>query len=185
MSNYRLPIATDPVVFFTYFNAKEYPLLQVKIICVGRLKEPFFAQACQEYTKRLRRFVKLVIIEVNDEKAPEHYSAQQIQQVNEKEGQRILKHVVPDDYVIALCIDGKSYDSEGWAHHIDSLLLQGKSRLCFLIGGSNGLHDSVIARADERLSFSSFTFCHQLMRVILFEQLYRAMKIRVNEPYHK
>lgn len=160
-------------------------MLQVKIICVGRLKESFFAQACQEYAKRLRRFIKLDIIEVNDEKAPEHYSAQQIQQGNEKEGQRILKHIALDDYVIALCIHGKTYDSQAWSNYIDSLLLQGKSRVCFLIGGSNGLHDSVIQRANEHLSFSSFTFCHQLMRVILFEQIYRAMKIRANEPYHK
>lgn len=160
-------------------------MLHIKIVCVGKIKKRFYSDACNEYAKRLKRFAKLSIIEVVDEKAPESLSSAEIAQTKEIEGQRILQRINSDDFVIALSISGKIYDSVVWAKHISDLMSRGKGHFCFIIGGSNGLSPSVLQRADEHLSFSSFTFCHQLMRVILLEQIYRCMKICANEAYHK
>lgn len=160
-------------------------MLHCSILCIGKIKETFYADACREYQKRLQRFAKLSILEIPDEKAPESLSDAQIMQIKEIEGAKILARIAPHDYVIALCIDGPSHDSENWANHIDQLMLRGHSRLTFIIGGSNGLSPTVVNRANETLSFSDFTFCHPLMRVILLEQIYRSMKILAHEPYHK
>lgn len=160
-------------------------MLHCSILCVGKLKEKFYDDACCEYQKRLRRFVKLSIVEIADEKAPKSYSDAQVLQTKETEGLKLLARIAPEDHVIALCIDGKSHSSQSWAQHIDELMLRGQSKTTFVIGGSNGLSPAVIERANETVSFSAFTFCHQLMRVILLEQIYRSMKILAHEPYHK
>lgn len=160
-------------------------MLCVRILCVGKMREKFYAEAVREYSKRLTGKVKTEIIEVKDEPAPESLSPAMEQAVKRAEGERLLKNITPADHVIALCIDGKRWDSVGFAKHIDALMSRGKSRIAFVIGGSIGLDEAVIRRADEKLSFSDFTFCHQLMRVILMEQVYRAIKINNNEPYHK
>ena len=138
-----------------------------------------------EYSKRLGRYCKLDIIEVADEKTPEHASEGVERQIRAKEGGRIAKHIRPDAYVIALAIDGTMLSSEGLAAHINQLGLHGESHIQLIIGGSIGLDDAILRRADYRLSFSKMTFPHQLMRVILLEQLYRAYKINAGEPYHK
>lgn len=160
-------------------------MYQVKIVCVGKLKERFYADACAEYEKRLRRYMQLDIVELPDEKAPERLSSAQLEQVKNAEGARILSKISPKDRVAALCIDGREIGSAAWAHELERAAVQGQNALCLVIGGSNGLSPSVLARADQTLSFSRFTFSHQLMRVILLEQLYRAMKILAGEPYHK
>lgn len=160
-------------------------MLQVKLLVVGKLKEKYFRDCCAEYEKRLGRFVKLAVIEVPDERAPEKLSPAEVNQVMAKEGERLLSKIVQDDYFVPLCIDGKDYDSEGWAAELAGLQNRGVSRMAFAIGGSHGLSPDVLARADGKLSFSSFTFGHQMMRCIFLEQLYRAMKIGAGEAYHK
>lgn len=160
-------------------------MIKIRILCVGRMKEPFYGEACREYCKRLSRFAKVEIAEVADEKAPEKLSPQQMEQVRRAEGERLLSRIRPEDYVIALAIDGKSRSSEEFAGQLQELMNSGKSSIAFVIGGSIGLSGEVLSRADEKLSFSRFTFCHQLMRVILLEQVYRGMKILAGEPYHK
>lgn len=160
-------------------------MLRCKIVCVGKIKEKFWIQAASEYEKRLSRYLQLEIYEVPDEKAGESLHPAEIEQVKNSEGKRILNKIVDDEYVIALCIEGKTYDSVSWSEHIDQLMTRGISKICFVIGGSNGLSEAVVQRAQEKLSFSSFTFTHQLMRVLLLEQLFRAFKILSNEPYHK
>ena len=160
-------------------------MLTVRILCVGKMKEKFYAAACAEYQKRLTGKAKVEIVEVPDEKAPETLSPAQEDQVRAAEGRRLLAKIAPEDYVIALAIDGKSFSSEAFAQKLSDLMSGGKSRIDFVIGGSIGLSPEVLRRADLKLSFSSFTFCHQLMRVILLEQVYRALKILAGEPYHK
>lgn len=160
-------------------------MLQIKLIAVGKCREKHYAAACAEFSKRLARFVRLQIVEVPDLPAPPGMSAAQVEQVKRDEGRALLAKIAPDEYVIALAIDGKGFSSEAWAAHWQSLMNAGKSRVALIIGGSNGLSDEVLVRADETLSFSAFTFDHQLMRVILLEQVYRAMKILANETYHK
>lgn len=159
--------------------------MNIKILCVGKIKEKFYRDAIAEYEKRLSRYCRLSVIEVADEKTPDRSSGTEELQIKEKEAARLLSHIRDNDYVIALAIDGRSYDSEAFAEHLERLAVGGKSNPVFVIGGSLGLHPSVLDRSDERVSFSAMTFPHQLMRVILLEQLYRSYRIRNHEPYHK
>ena len=159
--------------------------MKITILCVGKVKEKFYRDAIDEFSKRLSRYCKLEIIEVTDEKTDEQASDTEVRIVKEKEGERILKNIKDDAYVITLCIDGKQLDSEELSEKIAKHGVQGISHIYFVIGGSLGLSDEVINRADYKLSFSKMTFPHQLMRVILLEQIYRAYRIMNNEPYHK
>lgn len=159
--------------------------IQVQILSVGKIKEKHWALAIEEYKKRLTPYAKVQVIEVSDEKAPENLSAIEAQQVKDKEGARLLALVKQDTYVIALNIQGKQLSSEQLATRIEELGINGHSHLTFIIGGSLGLSDDVEERADLNLSFGSMTFPHQLMRVILLEQIYRSFKIIRGEPYHK
>lgn len=159
--------------------------MNIDIIAVGKVKERYLRDAIGEYSKRLGRYCKLTIIEVQDEKTPDQASEGEERLIKRKEGERILRHVRPNAYVIALAIDGTMLTSEGLADHMARLGLRGTSRIQFIIGGSIGMDDDVLKRADYRLSFSRMTFPHQLMRVILLEQIYRAYKINAHEPYHK
>ncbi len=152
---------------------------------VGKVKEKYFRDAIAEYAKRLSRYCKLEIIEVADEKTPDKASETEEEQIKQKEADRILKNIREDSYCIALVIEGKKMDSVSLARNIERLGLNGKSNIVFVIGGSLGLHQSVLKRADEKLSFSDMTFPHQLMRVILLEQIYRSYRIINKEPYHK
>ena len=159
--------------------------MNIDIVCVGRIKERYLTDAIAEYSKRLSRYCKLDIIEVADEKTPEHASAGVDRQIKAKEGERIAKHLKDGAFVIALAINGKQLSSEELAAKINDLGLRGTSHIQLVIGGSIGLDDAVLKRADYKLSFSKMTFPHQLMRVILLEQIYRAYKINAHEPYHK
>lgn len=159
--------------------------MKITILAVGKIKEKFYVQAVMEYAKRLSRYCKLELIEVADEKTPDGAGEAVTKRIKEKEGERLLSHVKDGMYVIALAIDGKMRSSEGLSEHLSRLGLYGESSLAFVIGGSLGLSDQVLSRADEQLSFSEMTFPHQLMRVILLEQLYRSFKIQTGEPYHK
>ena len=159
--------------------------MQIDIICVGKVKEQYLRDAIAEYSKRLGRYCKLNILEVADEKTPEHASEGVERQIKAKEGERIAKHIKPGAYVIALAIDGQQVTSEGFARKIDQLGIQGVSHIQFVIGGSIGMDDAILRQANYKLSFSKMTFPHQLLRVILLEQVYRAYKINAHEPYHK
>ncbi len=159
--------------------------MNIKLITVGKIKENYYKDAISEYSKRLTSYCKLNIIEVNDEKTKEGASDNENEVVLRKEKDRILKHINDSDYVIALAIDGKSMDSVEFANVINKLGINSVSNICFIIGGSLGLHNDVLSKANMRLSFSDMTFPHQLMRVILLEQIYRAYRIINNEPYHK
>ncbi|MCT2345921.1 23S rRNA (pseudouridine(1915)-N(3))-methyltransferase RlmH [Niallia taxi] len=159
--------------------------MNISIITVGKLKEKYLKQGIEEYTKRLSSYSKIEIIEVPDEKAPEVLSEAEMIQVKDKEGERILAKVPADAHVIALAIDGKQKSSEELADTLDKLATYGKSKVAFIIGGSLGLSGQVLQRADDKLSFSKMTFPHQLMRLILVEQVYRAFRINRGEPYHK
>lgn len=159
--------------------------MNITFVTVGKIKEKYFRDAVAEYQKRLSKYCKLEIIEVADEKTPDKASETLEDQIRQKEAERILKNIKENAYCIALAIDGRKRDSVELAEHIEQLGLGGKSSLVFVIGGSLGLHDSVIRRADEKLSFSDMTFPHQLMRVILIEQIYRCYRIINGEPYHK
>ena len=159
--------------------------MNITIITVGKLKERYFKEAVEEYSTRLSKYCKLEIVEVPDEKAPENLSPAQELIVIQKEGQGILKYVKEDTYMIALAIQGKKLSSEGLSNFINDLGIKGRSNIAFIIGGSLGLSDEVLKRADYQLSFSPMTFPHQLMRVILLEQVYRGFRIIKGEPYHK
>ncbi|WP_289098601.1 23S rRNA (pseudouridine(1915)-N(3))-methyltransferase RlmH [uncultured Bifidobacterium sp.] len=159
--------------------------MNIDIVCVGKVKERYLRDAIDEYRKRLSRFAKIDIVEVADEKTPEHASDALNEQIKEKEGERILKHLKGDAFVVALAIEGGQLTSEQLAARIAQWGLHGVSRLQFVIGGSLGLDPRVLTRADMLLSFSKMTFPHQIMRVILLEQIYRAFKINAHEPYHK
>jgi len=159
--------------------------VHISIVTVGKLKEKYLKQGIDEYLKRLGSYAKIEVIEVADEKAPEELSETEMAQVKQKEGERILAKINPDTYVIALAINGKLKSSEELADTIDKLATYGKSKIAFVIGGSLGLSDEVLKRSDEQLSFSKMTFPHQLMRLILVEQVYRAFRINRGEPYHK
>lgn len=159
--------------------------MKITIISVGKIKEAFYRDAIAEYSKRVSAYCKLEIKEAADEKTPDNASAEQEKQIKDREGERILKLTDEKGYCIALAIDGKKYDSVAFAKHMEQLTVSGKSHIQFVIGGSLGLSDKVLARADEKLSFSDMTFPHQLMRVILLEQIYRGFRINNHEPYHK
>ncbi|WP_160724561.1 23S rRNA (pseudouridine(1915)-N(3))-methyltransferase RlmH [Bacillus sp. USDA818B3_A] len=159
--------------------------MNISIITVGKLKEKYLRQGIDEYLKRLSAYAKIEIVEVADEKAPEELSELEMQQVKQKEGERILAKISQDTYVYALAIQGKLQSSEELADSLDKLATYGKSKIAFVIGGSLGLSNEVIKRSNEQLSFSRMTFPHQLMRLILVEQIYRAFRINRNEPYHK
>jgi len=159
--------------------------VNISIITVGKLKEKYLKQGIEEYLKRLTAYAKVDVIEVPDEKAPEVLSELEMVQVKQKEGERILAKISQDTYVIALAIQGKLGSSEELADSLDKLATYGKSKIAFVIGGSLGLSEEVIKRSNEQLSFSRMTFPHQLMRLILVEQIYRAFRINRGEPYHK
>ena len=159
--------------------------MKITILCVGKIKEDFYRKAIAEYAKRLSRYCKLEIIEAADEKTPDSAVTALEMQIKEKEGQRLMKYVREDAYVIALAINGKEFDSLQMSSAIEQLALKGKSSLVFVIGGSLGLSEAILKRADEAWSFSKLTFPHQLMRVILLEQIYRSYRIIQHEPYHK
>ena len=159
--------------------------MNITILCVGQIKKKYFRDAIAEYQKRLSRYCKLQMIEVADEKTKENASEAENDLIRKKEGERLLKHIKDSDYCITLEIDGKMLTSEGLSKEIDRLGLAGKSSLVFVIGGSIGLDIAVLKRSDYALSFSKMTFPHQLMRVILLEQIYRSYRIMRGEPYHK
>ncbi len=159
--------------------------MKVTVVCVGKLKEAYWRDAIAEYSKRLSRYHKLEIVELPDEKAPETMSPAQEAEVKEKEGQRILKQIKEDAFVVALAVEGKPLSSEEFASFLQKKGVGGVSHVVFVIGGSLGLSPAVMRRADFALSFSRMTFPHQMMRVILLEQIYRAERINRNEPYHK
>lgn len=160
-------------------------MLTVKLICAGKLREKFYIEAFREYEKRLSAFCKFETIEVPEVKASEDPSPAEIGAALEKEAQTILEKVPQSAYVVALCVEGKKLSSEGLAKLISERAMTGDSRLCFLIGSSNGLHPSVKQRADFRLSVSDMTFPHHLFRVMLAEQIYRAFTINAGRKYHK
>lgn len=159
--------------------------MNINIITVGKLKEKYLKLGIDEFKKRLSKYCKLEIIELDDEKAPENLSDKEMEMIKDKEGKKILGKVKGNSYVIALAIDGKNLSSEELARTIESLGVRGNSHITFVIGGSLGLSDEVLERADYKLSFSKMTFPHQLMRLILLEQVYRAFRINKGEPYHK
>lgn len=159
--------------------------MRITIIGVGKIKERFYRDAVSEYEKRLSRYCRLDICEVADEKTPDGASDAEEAAIKEKEADRILNKLAQDSYVITLEIDGKKMDSVAFGKTIEQLGISGKSHLVFVIGGSLGLHDKIKKRADMAISFSDMTFPHQLMRVILLEQIYRGYRIVKGEPYHK
>lgn len=159
--------------------------MNITLITVGKIKEKFLKDAIDEYSKRLKKYCKLEIIEVADEKTPDNASEKEELQIKQKEGESILKNIKDNMYVIALAIEGKMLSSEELAAHISDLGIRGDSNIAFVIGGSLGLSKEVLSRANYKLSFSKMTFPHQLMRVILLEQVYRAYRINSGEPYHK
>jgi 23S rRNA (pseudouridine1915-N3)-methyltransferase len=159
--------------------------MNISIITVGKLKEKYLKLGIAEYTKRLSAYAKVQEIEVADEKAPEHLSEADMILVKQKEGERILAKISPDTHVIALAINAKQRTSEEFARELDNLATYGKSKIAFVIGGSLGLSDDVMKRSDDTISFSKMTFPHQLMKLVLCEQIYRAYRINRNEPYHK
>ncbi|MDY5213459.1 MULTISPECIES: 23S rRNA (pseudouridine(1915)-N(3))-methyltransferase RlmH [Intestinibacter] len=159
--------------------------MRINIVCVGKIKEKYLKLGIDEFKKRLSKYCKLEIIELEDEKAPENLSDKEMLMIKEKEGKKILSKIKDNSYVIALAIDGKNLSSEELAETINKLGVRGVSNITFVIGGSLGLSDEVLSRADYKLSFSKMTFPHQLMRLILLEQVYRAYRINNGEPYHK
>lgn len=159
--------------------------MRISVVCVGKIKEKYFTMGIDEYSKRLSRYCKLDIIEVPDEKTPDNASVAEELMIKKKEGERILKHIKEGAYVIALAIEGKMLTSEELAEKIDKLGIGGDSHIVFVIGGSLGLDKTVLDRADYKLSFSKMTFPHQMMRMVLLEQVYRGYRIMKGEPYHK
>lgn len=169
-----------------YKNEKKVDkLVNITIVTVGKIKDKYLKMGIDEFDKRLKPYAKLNLVEVADEKAPETLSEAEMEAVKRKEAERILAKISPDAHVIALAIEGKQKTSEELSTHLASLMTYGKSKVCFVIGGSLGLHDTVYQRANELLSFSKMTFPHQLMKLILLEQIYRAFRIMKGEPYHK
>jgi len=159
--------------------------VNITIVSVGKLKEKYLKMGIEEYVKRLGGYAKMDLIEVPDEKAPEQLSDAEMDIVKKKEGERILAKISPDTYVIALAINGKMKTSEQMATDLESLMTYGKSKIAFVIGGSLGLHEDVLKRADEQQSFGKMTLPHQLMKLVLVEQIYRSFRIMKREPYHK
>lgn len=159
--------------------------MKITIVCVGKIKESFYRDAVAEYEKRLSKYCRLEFAEVADEKTPDGVSAALEEQIKEKEARRILEKIREDAFVCTLEIGGRRFSSEGMAQWLEKLMISGTSHIVFVIGGSLGLHESVLKRSDLHLSFSDMTFPHQLMRVILTEQIYRSFRIINGEPYHK
>lgn len=159
--------------------------MKITLLTVGKIKEKFYAEAIKEYSKRLSRYCKLEIIEVADEKTAENASEHEENLIREKEGGRLKKYIKEGAYVIALAIEGKQYSSEAFSEKMHTLGLHGESHIIFIIGGSIGLSHEILMEARELLSFSKMTFPHQLMRVVLLEQIYRGFRIMNGEPYHK
>jgi 23S rRNA (pseudouridine1915-N3)-methyltransferase len=159
--------------------------MRIQVIAVGKMKERFLQLGVEHYLERLTPYAKVEITEIAEEKGKEPLSKQEIKQVVDKEGERILRHLSTDTYTIALAINGVALSSETLANHLQQLVTYGKSRMAFVIGGSYGLSHAVLQRADYTLSFSKMTFPHQLMRLILLEQVYRSFKINRGETYHK
>lgn len=159
--------------------------MKITLVTVGKIKEKFYTDAIAEYTKRLSRYCKLEIVQVADEKTPDKASETEERQIKEREGKRILAQIKEGAYVIALAIQGEMLSSEQLAGKLERLGIEGQSQVVLVIGGSLGLSEEVLRRADYQLSFSRMTFPHQLMRVILLEQLYRSYRIIQGEPYHK
>ena len=159
--------------------------MNITIVTVGKLKEKYLKMGIEEYAKRLGAYSKIEQIEVPDEKAPENLSEADMEIVKRKEGERILAKIHPDAHVIALAINGKTRSSEELAAHLNSLMTYGTSKIVFVIGGSLGLHDDVLKRSNEQLSFGKMTLPHQLMKLVLLEQVYRSFRIIKGEPYHK
>ena len=157
----------------------------IYVLCVGKIKEKYWNDAIAEYSKRLSRYCKLQIIEVSDEKTPDNAPPAIEEQIKQKEAERLFKNIDEHAYVCALAIDGKKYDSVSFSKFIQDKGLKGYNHIQFVIGGSLGLHNSILDRADSHISFSDMTFPHQMMRVILLEQIYRGYKISSGEPYHK
>ena len=159
--------------------------MKITVITVGKIKEKYLKDAIAEYTKRLSKYCKLEIVEVADEKTPDNASEVVENAIRSKEAERILKYVKDEAYVITLEINGKQLTSEELADKIEKLGVQGTSHIIFIIGGSIGLGEEVLQKSNYALSFSKMTFPHQLMRVILLEQIYRSYRIISGEPYHK
>ncbi len=159
--------------------------MRITVLCVGKIKEKYFVQGIEEYAKRLSRYCKLEIVEVPDEKTPDGASEAIELQIKKKEGDRILSKIKDGSYVIALAINGKQYDSVEFGQRIEKLGIMGESHIVFVIGGSLGLDERVLDLAKEKISFSKMTFPHQMMRMVLLEQVYRGFRIVNGEPYHK
>lgn len=159
--------------------------MKITVLCVGKIKEKYWQDAVLEYSKRLSRYCRLEIAECADERTPDKAAEALEDQIREKEAERLYKRLEETAHVIALEIGGEKYDSPGFSKKLENLGIQGKSHITFIIGGSLGLHKSILDRSDESLSFSDMTFPHQMMRVILLEQIYRGFKISRGEPYHK
>lgn len=159
--------------------------MNIKIVCVGKLKEKYFKDGIAEYVKRMSRFAKVKIVQVPDEKAPEKLSPAEMEQVKEIEGKRILDKIKDKEYVYVTAIKGKERTSEAFAKELSDLTTYGHSDITFVIGGSLGTSDAVNKRADDLISFGKFTVPHQLMRLVLIEQIYRAFMINSGSPYHK
>ena len=159
--------------------------MRITVVCVGKIKEKFYVQAVEEYAKRLSRYCKLDFVELADEKTPENAGENMKALIKEKEGDRILCALKADAFVIALAIEGSMLDSVQFSKKLERLAVDSVSHIMFVIGGSLGLDTRVLERADYKLSFSKMTFPHQLMRVVLLEQIYRGYRIMKGEPYHK
>lgn len=166
-------------------SQSESPFMKISILCVGKIKEKFYREAVEEYSKRLSRYCRMEILETADEMTPEGAGAALEEQIRKKEGERLLSRIKEEAFVVTLEIKGKKMDSVEFSRVLEQAGIRGKSHIQFVVGGSLGLHESVSARADLKLSFSDMTFPHQLMRVILCEQIYRGYRIMNGEPYHK
>ncbi len=159
--------------------------MEINIIAVGKLKEKYLQDGIDEYIKRLSKFAKVNIIEIQDEKLKENISFKEMEKIKQIEGNKILSHIKSKDYIISLALNGKTLDSVEFSETLSKIMIDGYSSITFIIGASLGLSQDVLDKSDLKLSFSKFTFPHQLMRLILIEQIYRAFKIINNETYHK
>jgi len=159
--------------------------MNITILAVGKIKEVYLIEGIQEYAKRLSRYCKLNIIEVADEQAPETMSLKELEQVKDKEGEKIKYKIPRDCFLVSLAIQGKTFSSEAFARKLEDIKTYNNSHIVFIIGGSNGLSKDILQKSNMLLSFSKMTFPHQLMRMILLEQIYRSFRINNNEPYHK
>lgn len=159
--------------------------MNIKIVCAGKMKESYYTGLAEEFAKRIGRYCPIELCQTPDEKAPQALSPAQQAQVMDREGERMLKALRPEEYVIALAVDGRRYTSEAFSRHLSELFDQGRSRIVFIIGGSLGLSQGVLERAEETLSLSDMTYPHRIARIVLLEQIYRAFKIARGETYHK